>query len=289
MLALCARYQLRAVGPAMNSSQRRTAWDDGAPGRSPTSATASHPSRSSRSLTARHHTLPGGEASSGSRTPRCACQRMNDNAARRNGRCRGARPVGPRYVRTRRARRAAGSSRAAATCASAQASAPAGCLVAGPGSLPAMSKRLPLPTATIQLAVAAGPTGAVVAATEERGHAVPEARDRAAELADERDQRILRVLEGRAVVGGSLGGVGPHAGARVLAPARVVASQHPRVAAVVDPPLELRRPHHGERVRGVLKQEQLEDAVAHVRRTQVLLALGTERGDVEVVELAPAG
>src|SRR5215204_7263553 len=38
------------------------------------------------SFIARHHTLPGGDASSGLRTPRCACQRMNDNAARRNGR-----------------------------------------------------------------------------------------------------------------------------------------------------------------------------------------------------------
>ena len=46
----------------------------------------SHPSRSRRSLTALHHTLPGGEQSSGSSTPRCACQRMNERAARRNGR-----------------------------------------------------------------------------------------------------------------------------------------------------------------------------------------------------------
>ncbi len=49
---------------------------------------------------------------------------MNDSAARRKGRCRGARPVGPWYVRASRAIRAAGSSRAAATCASAQARAP---------------------------------------------------------------------------------------------------------------------------------------------------------------------
>ena len=67
--------------------------------------------------------LPGGDASSGSSTPRCTCQRMNDSAARRNGRCRGARPVGPWYVRSSSARRASGSSRTAATCASAQASA----------------------------------------------------------------------------------------------------------------------------------------------------------------------
>src|SRR6185295_2985926 len=50
---------------------------------------------------------------------------MNDNAARRNGRCRGALPVGPWNRRAINARRAAGSSRAASTCASAKASAPA--------------------------------------------------------------------------------------------------------------------------------------------------------------------
>ena len=49
----------------------------------PSSATASHPSRSRRSLIARHQ---GGLASS--EQPRCACQRMNDSAARRNGRWR---------------------------------------------------------------------------------------------------------------------------------------------------------------------------------------------------------
>jgi hypothetical protein len=63
-------------------------------------------------------------------TPRRACQRMNDSAARRNGRCRGARPVGPRNTRAINARRAAGSSRTAATCAPAKASAPAWWLIA---------------------------------------------------------------------------------------------------------------------------------------------------------------
>ena len=87
------------------------------PARPPRSATVSHPSRSSRSFTARHHALPGGDASSGSSTPRRACQRINDNAARRNGRCRGARPVGPWNTHPINARRAAGSSRTAATCA----------------------------------------------------------------------------------------------------------------------------------------------------------------------------
>ena len=52
----------------------------------PESATDSHPSRSSSSFTARHHTLPGGEASSGLSRPRWACQRMNESAPRRNGR-----------------------------------------------------------------------------------------------------------------------------------------------------------------------------------------------------------
>jgi hypothetical protein len=76
MLALCARYQLRPVGLATNSSQSRTACDEGSPASPPRSATVSHPSRSSRSFTARHHTLPGGDASSGLSTPRRACQRI---------------------------------------------------------------------------------------------------------------------------------------------------------------------------------------------------------------------
>ena len=83
------------VGRAMNASQSRTAGDDGSPARPPASATASQPSRSRRSLLARHHGLPGGDASGGASSPRAACQRMNDSAARRNGRSRGARPVGP--------------------------------------------------------------------------------------------------------------------------------------------------------------------------------------------------
>jgi hypothetical protein len=38
MLALCARYQLRPVGLAPNSSQSCTACDDGSPAGSPRSA-----------------------------------------------------------------------------------------------------------------------------------------------------------------------------------------------------------------------------------------------------------
>ena len=114
----CSRCELgtsSAPSVSTNSSHSRTGCDDARPGRR--RVRRRHPSRSSRSLIARHHTLPGGEASSGFSTPRCACQRMNDNAARRNGRCRGARPVGP-WWSGRPARRAAGSSRAAATRAS---------------------------------------------------------------------------------------------------------------------------------------------------------------------------
>ena len=117
-----ARAELQ---PEPHGPRRRLA------GNPPRRATVSQPSRSSRSLTARHHTLPGGDASSGLSTPRRACQRMNDNAARRNGRCRGARPVGPRNTCAISARRAAGSSRTAATCAPARASAPAWSLIAG--------------------------------------------------------------------------------------------------------------------------------------------------------------
>jgi hypothetical protein len=51
-------------------------------------------------------------------------------AARRNGRCRGARPVGPWNTCAIRARRAAGSSRTATTCSPATASAPAWSVIA---------------------------------------------------------------------------------------------------------------------------------------------------------------
>ncbi len=95
MLALCARYQVLAVGLATNASQNRIVGVDARPPRPPARSTASHPSRSSRSFSARHHLLPGGSASSALSTPRRASQRMNDIAARRNGRWRGASPVGP--------------------------------------------------------------------------------------------------------------------------------------------------------------------------------------------------
>jgi hypothetical protein len=71
MLALWAWYQSEGVGVAMNSSHSRTACDDSSPGRPPTSAIASHPSRSTRSFIPRHQTLPDGDASSElSRPPR---------------------------------------------------------------------------------------------------------------------------------------------------------------------------------------------------------------------------
>ncbi len=95
MLALWARYQVRAVGRSTKASQSSTLGADAGPPLPPTRATASHPSRSSRSFSARHHLLPGGSASSGLSSPRLASQRMNEIAARRNGRWRGASPVGP--------------------------------------------------------------------------------------------------------------------------------------------------------------------------------------------------
>jgi hypothetical protein len=63
-----------------------------------------HPSHSNRSLAVRHHTL---RAERRVEHTAARCQRMNDNAARRNGRCRGARPVGPWNTRAISARRAA--------------------------------------------------------------------------------------------------------------------------------------------------------------------------------------
>ena len=85
MLALWARYQVRAVGSATKDIQSSTVRDDGVPPNPALRATASQPSRSSRSFTARHHGLPGGVASSGANTPRLSCHRMNEIAARRKG------------------------------------------------------------------------------------------------------------------------------------------------------------------------------------------------------------
>ena len=45
MPALCAAYQLRPVGLAINAIQRSMVGDDGSPSRPPEGATASHPSR----------------------------------------------------------------------------------------------------------------------------------------------------------------------------------------------------------------------------------------------------
>jgi hypothetical protein len=56
---------------------------------------------------------------------------MNDNAASRNGTWRAARPVGPWNRRAIKARRAAGSSRTAATCRSAAANASGWSFMAG--------------------------------------------------------------------------------------------------------------------------------------------------------------
>jgi hypothetical protein len=96
MLVLCARYQLRAVGSPMNVIHGSIVGEDGSPPAPPLRVTDSHWSRSSRSFTARHQGLPGDGPVSGSSSPRRSCQRLNDSAARRNGRCLGAWPSGPR-------------------------------------------------------------------------------------------------------------------------------------------------------------------------------------------------
>ena len=83
---LCARYHARAVGVRMNSRVAATLAVRGEPGRPKAMADASQVSRSSESLTERHHGLPGDEAHSEFSKPRLICQRMNAEAARRNGR-----------------------------------------------------------------------------------------------------------------------------------------------------------------------------------------------------------
>ena len=95
MLELCARYQVRGVDAAMKDIQKLIVGEDGSPANPPARAIASQPSNNSRSLTARHHLLPGNSPSTECRTPRSACQRINDTAARPNGRWR---RLAPRYV-----------------------------------------------------------------------------------------------------------------------------------------------------------------------------------------------
>ena len=106
MLALCARYQPRAVGSAANSIQSPIAGEDGGPPRPSRRAAISQPSRRSRSLTARHQRLPGTSASSEARTPRWICHLMKESAARRNRRWRADPSVGSSYVRAHSANRA---------------------------------------------------------------------------------------------------------------------------------------------------------------------------------------
>src|SRR5690606_5308451 len=101
MLALWARYQCLAEGALTNSIHSLTEGDDGPPPdlaagadltrpvialppwRPVAIATPSQPSYKRRALTARHQGLPGFGPVSGSRSPRLACQRMKESAARR--------------------------------------------------------------------------------------------------------------------------------------------------------------------------------------------------------------
>ena len=108
----------------MNSSQSRTACEDGAPGKLPRSAMVSHPSCRSRSLTARHHGCLGVTRRVDEQTTAGlpAHKRQCRSAERQMSRC-----VAGRAVESPRDQRetAVGSSRAAATCPAAQARAPA--------------------------------------------------------------------------------------------------------------------------------------------------------------------
>ncbi|WP_324614188.1 SDR family NAD(P)-dependent oxidoreductase [Streptomyces sp. WM6373] len=89
--------QVRALARRIDREQGRldVLGEETGPGSPPLRATASQPSRRMRSFTARHHGLPGRSPDVGRSTPRRTCQPMNDIAARRNGRCRGAVPNGP--------------------------------------------------------------------------------------------------------------------------------------------------------------------------------------------------
>jgi hypothetical protein len=136
-----ARYQLPGVGSEMNVIHISMVGEEAGPPRPTLTETASHLSRSSRSLTARHQGLPGGVAFSGASTPRLTCQRVNDSAALRNGKCCGAQPMGPRHVRANSSRRPAGSSRTASTCLQAHAAAVGGALMAdSPDFVPRLAK-----------------------------------------------------------------------------------------------------------------------------------------------------
>src|SRR5690606_32423728 len=75
------------------------------------------------------------------------------------------------------------------------------------------------------------------------------------------EQRVLGALEGLPVGVGRTPDVLRHRRLLVGAAAWIVAGQDAGVAALVDPPLQLRRPRDRQRVAAEHDQEQLEDAV----------------------------
>src|SRR6201994_5187210 len=147
MLALCALYQLAPVGRAAKSIHSAISGDDGSPPNPLLRATISQPSRSRRSLTARHQRLPGTSPLSGASTPRSTCQRMNDSAARRNRRCGADASGGSSYVRAHSEKRSSGLSRTCSTCAVARSAAVSAGGIAGVSPnfalLDDVSRRLP--------------------------------------------------------------------------------------------------------------------------------------------------
>ncbi len=88
---------------------------------------------------------------------------------------------------------------------------------------------------------------------------------------------------------GGVSGLATNGGFAVVTPPRVAPTDDPGVAAAVDPAPQLGGADHGERVGAGLEEEQLEDAVAHVGRAEVLVSLALEGGDIEVTEATAAG
>src|SRR3954447_11166219 len=82
MLELCARYHDADEGSSANASHSSTLAELGGPGYPCTSSVASAVSRRSRSLTMRHHGLPGRSPWGDSSTPRAISARRKASSER---------------------------------------------------------------------------------------------------------------------------------------------------------------------------------------------------------------
>ncbi|CAK7284625.1 hypothetical protein SGPA1_30498 [Streptomyces misionensis JCM 4497] len=110
----------------------------------------------------------------------------------------------------------------------------------------------------------------------------------AREVADQLHQRILGGLHVARVARRGLAEGVAEGGVLVLVPPRVVAVHDPLVVPRFGPPLQLGRPHGGERVRAGQHVEDLQHGIAQITPGVVLLRLLQERVHVHLVQMVAA-